>query len=526
MQILGAIVFMFVLWASGAEASCIGSGTNWSCTVGSTIAEVNTAMGNASDGATFTFQSGDYAWTSGTISNFSNSNGVTLACETPQACIVTVGATTFLELSYSGTNTKLYRISGFAFQNGTCPICIHVHTTSPGATGTLQQLRIDHNSFINFSAAGVIVQIGATDRSGSVFGVADHNLLSAPLAHIFVHVLGPGSVQDSPPYSWGASARGSANNFFIEDNTMTFSQADVNLRHCMDVWRSGAVVYRLNTSTNCRVATHGVVHGGVANWEVYRNRIERTAGSGAWDDCTRCIQSQGSGEMYIWENALIGASGVVNPAAITIMHYRSSPDVDFHGPLGQCDGSHGVDGNISPLTTYRGWPCIGQPGRMEVGGTPIWGKLAPLAIFKNYNGSSGALQDGVPSHPWNAPNYGPLHLLANRDYYNAVSASPQISPTSPFNGTTGIGHGTLANRPTTCTHTTAPDGDQGGGVMYWATDQGSWNRIGPSGVLYRCSAANTWTVHYTPYTYPHPLQALGIAKSTNPQDIPMNVQVR
>lgn len=526
---LGLCLGLAALWPQTSEAACYGSGTSWTCQAGSTIAEVNTAIGSASDGTVMTFQAGNYTWNSGTINNFSNSAGITLTCETQNACNVTVGGSTFLELSYSGANTRLYRISGFSFQNGTCPICIHVHTMSSGGGGTLERFRLDHNTFTNFSASGVVLQIGATDRGGSVFGVADHNTLTAPLAHIFVHTLGPGSVQDSPPYSWGPSRRGSSNNFFIEDNTMTFGMADINLRHCMDVWRSGAVVYRFNISQNCRVATHGVVHGGVANWEVYRNQIERTAGSGSWTDCTRCIQSQGSGEMYIWDNAFIGASGIVNSAAITIMHYRSAPDADFHGPMGQCDGTRSVDGNISPISTYHGWPCMAQPGRMEVGGTPVWGKLAPLAIFRNYNASTNAKQDGVPSHPWNEPNYGPLHLLANRDYYNAVSASPQISPTSPFNGTTGIGHGTLANRPTNCTHTTAPGGDEGGGVMYWATDQGSWNVSGDgrgSGVLYRCSAANTWTVHYTPYTYPHPLQALGSARSTNPQDIPANLQVR
>ena len=59
-----------------------------------------------------------------------------------------------------------------------------------------------------------------------------------------------------------------------------------------------------------------------------------------------------------------------------------------------------------------------------------------------------------------------------------------------------MGFGTLANRPTTCTTNSL---EPGGGVGYFATDQGA------SGTLYRCSATNTWTVHYTPYAYPHPL---------------------
>jgi hypothetical protein len=55
----------------------------------------------------------------------------------------------------------------------------------------------------------------------------------------------------------------------------------------------------------------------------------------------------------------------------------------------------------------------------------------------------------------------------------------------------------FARRPTTCT---TNSNESGGGVGYFATD------VGARGTLYRCSAANTWTVQYTPYAYPHPLQ--------------------
>jgi hypothetical protein len=99
-------------------------------------------------------------------------------------------------------------------------------------------------------------------------------------------------------------------------------------------------------------------------------------------------------------------------------------------------------------------------------------------------------------------------MVANRDYYPQASGI-QTSPTSPFNGTSGVGWGTLANRPTTCT----------AGVAYWATDQGSWNQStsnpygvqmnGADGILYKATAQNTWTPYYTPYTYPHPLRNEG-----------------
>jgi hypothetical protein len=53
-------------------------------------------------------------------------------------------------------------------------------------------------------------------------------------------------------------------------------------------------------------------------------------------------------------------------------------------------------------------------------------------------------------------------------------------------------------------------GEPGTGVGYFATDQG------PQGTLYRCSATDTWTVHYIPYAYPHPLvSGLGAAGYQN-----------
>src|SRR5262249_4533772 len=102
-------------------------------------------------------------------------------------------------------------------------------------------------------------------------------------------------------------------------------------------------------------------------------------------------------------------------------------------------------------------------------------------------------------------------VIRGRDYYvENLNQAAQSSPTSPFNGTAtiGIGHGTLANRPTTCTT----------GVAYFATDQGNWNQSGSGGQgqFYLCSATNTWTLNYTPYIYPHPLSGTVTGPPPNP----------
>jgi hypothetical protein len=93
-------------------------------------------------------------------------------------------------------------------------------------------------------------------------------------------------------------------------------------------------------------------------------------------------------------------------------------------------------------------------------------------------GGIGTAGDGV-----NASN---SHLLINRDYYReTLNQAAQTTSSSPFSGASGMGHGTLALIPTTCT----------AGVAYWATDTNG---------LYKCTATNTWRWIYSPYTYPHP----------------------
>lgn len=94
--------------------------------------------------------------------------------------------------------------------------------------------------------------------------------------------------------------------------------------------------------------------------------------------------------------------------------------------------------------------------------------------------------------------------IPNRDFYNHVDDTGVTNPDCPvanFDGTCGMGVGTLAQRPATCT----------AGVGYWANDQGgNWNKLNADandGGLYKCTATDTWSLYYTPLDVPHPIYA-------------------
>ncbi len=184
------------------------------------------------------------------------------------------------------------------------------------------------------------------------------------------------------------------------------------------------------------------------------------------------------------------------------------------------------DGNRSPSTTWYGYPCWHQPGRDESGNyKPMYGWNNAFADASEanfvYNGNAGSPPPGCTPGASGNCSYDTIHTLANREYYNAVSASKQSNSTTPFNGTTGMGWGTAGNRPSTCTTSTEagagsrlrPRNDLG---TIWGIKHG---RHGQRLRRRTRSATNTWKPHYTPYTYPHPL-----VSGTPPPAPPQNLQ--
>ena len=87
----------------------------------------------------------------------------------------------------------------------------------------------------------------------------------------------------------------------------------------------------------------------------------------------------------------------------------------------------------------------------------------------------------------------------DNDYYQQFGT---FAKPGSFNGTAGIGQGSVT--PTTAgaypgaPNCTAGPGGNTPGVGWWNTSNNT---------LYVCTATNTWTVYYTPFVYPHPLQS-------------------
>ena len=102
------------------------------------------------------------------------------------------------------------------------------------------------------------------------------------------------------------------------------------------------------------------------------------------------------------------------------------------------------------------------------------------------------------------PTYQTQLFKENRDFYNQAPAVGGVQ-------TTGVGVGTLANRPATgvagvdITGVTAHPP----GTGYWATD---------TQTLYVYTDQG-WQTYYAPYTYPHPLVSGVTPTPTAPQNL-------
>ena len=374
------------------------------------------------------------------------------------------------------------RVTGFTFKNFS-----NNGATNPGITCTGSNWRIDHNDLQLNVGAGIAT-------FGDSPGLIDHNDFEGG-GNAAINPFGGANDGQG---SWGqANFMGTANNTFIEYNTFTdpvIAQNGAPYDGAVDSYGGAHYVFRDNTVSSTYIGGHGFDSGpweSTLLQEVYGNNF-----SDPGNHINLTVDLRG-GTAIVFNNIVAqsqGGSGGFD-SVVDLQEYRASSA--YVGSDGNnwdwCNGSSSYDGN----QTSFGYPCRDQVGRGLTtswtiglnGQTGVTQKLAPVYAWNNNFGGQ-IVGGAVLGSGWGGTDYLSQDIVENRDYYNY---------TASFNGNSGVGQGVFSARPSNCT----PN------VAYWATDKNT---------LYQCTATNTWSVYYTPFTDPFPLTASGFP---NPSATPV-----
>lgn len=434
-----------------------------------------------------------------------------------------------LSISTNNNSSSFVRLAGITFKGGSSG-AFQKADGMVAFFGSSANVRVDH-IHMNISTYTGGNPGSGLEFQGCLAGVTDHSIFDAGyngtnnLLRVYNQGTCGGDSLGLGDYSWTQpTGLGSSNFMFVENNVFNNGAGD-------DCTKGGRYVWRFNTMTTGgshagpSVQTHptggGLRERGCRAVEIYKNTataINDGATQGSGYVFSFFWMSAGTG--VVWGNTIPSGSamgGTGYRAVVTGHNMRTNNNTYSQTPTplgwGYCGTNfNGTgskwDGNTSTAT---GYPCIDQIGRgagqrlvndfpsvlNQAAGVIAWPNQALEPVYEWANAYS-----PVPNNPsgiWYQQDSG---VNENQDYY--LGTQDNGSPIS-FNGSLscstaphcGVGVGTLSSRPASCTT----------GVAYWATDQGSWNQSGTGGqgVLYKCTSTNTWTLFYTPHTYPHPL---------------------
>jgi len=555
------VLLLSPLFAGRAEAKTINAA---SCSQ----SDVQNSLNSANNGDTVIVPAGTCNWS--TPVSTSGKGYVLQGSGAGSTVIIdNVGSSSGQALVISVPPGDSLRITGMTIEPAPGASVYGFISVNGGSTS----FRMDNMSFTGWSNNNTSSQ---PVRLENIFGVIDHCTFSGGFVQ-FIELLldsyqGVGSNGDN---SWAQpTGFGSGNALFIETNTFTntYPQGGAQITTDSD-GGGGRYVIRYNTFISYGVGHHGTESPGRPRggrqFEIYNNTFSCDASGGQTCNTTAMIRS---GTGLYFNNTLNSVNGSVNPnwnTAASLNIFRISTSL---GGWGTCDGtgpwdandgvvyasgtytgSNGgtqlVDSNQSWTTnrwfqsgypysvrdTTQGWGaeissntattisyipaiqgyhetttwntgdsyqitraayCIDQIGRGQsnmLSGNPAIptgnpkNSVEPIYIFNN-NVTNGGIPFGIAGS-------NSARTIANRDFY---------LQTSSFNGSSGTGSGLYSEIPSACTPS----------VAYWATDQN---------ILYKCTATNTWSAFYTPYTYPHPL--VSGSGNGNPPAPPTNLTV-
>ncbi len=533
-------LLLFLIFASPTLAlaqTC----TTATCNAASpALADVQAAWptsGNTNSTVTLNIPSGTAAWTSQlTLTVPALVTTLIIQGATTVSCTGTAGTSgyactptdnTIIEDNIAG-NFGVFQINGSS--SGSNPLVQVTGITFQGGTGTTKfqgdllfysnsstsQVRVDHNH-INQTTGGTTGWAGRFN--GCFIGVVDHNVFdnaspsnTTSVVQGFMH---SNACNDSLGFgdgSWAYPTGFGTSNFIFEENNI------FNGGLFGDSITGGKFVARYNTfnsnsQSSSWIHNHGTaLNGGRVRssraFEVYHNYFN-PVGSGS------VMVGDAGGPGLVWGNTISTTSAFL----VAVGDERNDGQ---HGQTGT-PGGWGYCGigtlNLSGPTSNwdgnndsTGWPCLDGIGRGQ-GIQALNGANFPGAL----NSTTGTI---AWPEEYLEPVYTFMNSVASTPLYSIASPATAINrdlyvDNASFTGATGTGFGLLSARPATCT--AGPGGSYGAsptgsyGVAYFATDANSGK-----GELYACTATNTWTGIYQPYTYPHPLVSGGTTYTLTP----------
>lgn len=542
-QFLQLLALVLGTWSSDVQAATAKTLNAASCST----ADVQRALSQAHDGDTVALPVGTCTFSTtltitAAVNIIGSSQGITNIIDNVDKSKCGDHPAIFVNIS----SQLPWRLSGFTIQSmapdpGSCAELIKVQTNS-------HAFRIDHINFVNLKSGDTGIR-----SDGDGWGVIDHITMQGDKARgILIRHTTWQQVGAWGDNSWAQpDTMGTNQAIFVEDSSFNLTNAN---GHGSVACEGGCrIVVRHNTLPF--LGTHGTdsTHRtrGMRQEEVYGNVINDQGSqvANAW------LVRSGTGMFF--SNTIVPTVGGSYGNIVVLRDFR---EFNNYPPFGACDGTGAFDNNdhttyfsgthnggsgghdtltdttkswtTNQLVGYSvhnatgGWgasvisntattiqtdaqssstihtwnsgdsytilktyPCLDQPGRgQSVGLSGGSNRVAPPSSGWPSNAPD-------PIYAWNNTVGGKLstvitgketHVQANRDFYDYNAT---------FNGTSGVGQGLLSARPATCTPL----------VGYWATDKET---------LYQCSSTNTWTIHYAPYTYPHPLQGTSLVPPT------------
>lgn len=399
----------------------------------------------------------------------------------------------------AGSSNHLFEMSGFTFDGeGRSFHNEGIFNAYPSVSNSFHPgVKIHHNLFLNFSHVCLYTQ-------KLVYGVIYKNT--------FTNVNIP-TRQDGENLGWGNVAQifGTETNIFVEDNLFNFT---LGMEGALIDPGGGApgLVLRYNTTdlTNAKGLSglwgaHGLQSMATTPGFTcpsgcgYASCLPEVAGS--CDETTPHCQQWSTLKIEIYGNKVISGANIYSQW----YGLRGGQGLFFYN-TNTVSGNHAVYYNGQ----YAQYSCDScqSPAfpayTQHIRNTYSWANYAN-ATLKTISKRLDFCADASIGVPY--------VITENVDYWNH-----KIN----FDGSSGVGCGTLANRPATCTS----------GVGYWATHQSCTDLTGMvganpstliSGTLYKCTATNKWEAYYTPYPYPHPLRA---QDDINPPAAPAELTVK